>query len=192
MKLALLGTHDADIDAAQAAIDRGVERIDKNISLVSEISKGSVTDKTQCDLAELVREATSWYEPKAAAAGIRLETKTPQKQPALMNQLAVNSVLVNYLRNALDSLVSTHGTTISVTLSRRAKQHYIEVADDGDGVADDIQPQLFKTFATKKTGGMGVGLYYCKTIVESHGGTVGFESKRPRGARFWATFPAEG
>jgi signal transduction histidine kinase len=99
----------------------------------------------------------------------------------------VYTVLANYLQNAFEG----GGGEIIVTLSKRAKQHSIEVADDGDGVAEDIQPLLFKKFATKKTGGMGVGLYYCKTIVESHGGRVGFKSRAPKGAQFWAQFPDE-
>ncbi len=188
-RLVQLGTKDAEIDAAQAAIDRSVERIDKNISLVSDISKGSVTDRAKCDLAEVVQKEVSWFALRASAAGIKLESNLPKVQAAVVNQFAVNNVLINYLQNALESVESSGGTKITVTLSKRRQQHRIEVTDDGAGVPEDIQSQLFNRFATKKTGGMGVGLYYCKTVVESHGGKVGFEPVVPTGARFWAEFP---
>ena len=79
-----------------------------------------------------------------------------------------------------------------MTLTKTGGQHHITVEDNGEGVSKDIQSTLFKRFATKKTGGMGVGLYYCKTIVESHGGKVGFDSEDGKGARFRAEFPHEG
>jgi signal transduction histidine kinase len=188
-RLAQLGISDEDVDAAQAAIDRGVERIDKNISLVSAISKGSVTDKTKCDLANLVREEVSLFRSRCNALGIDLEVESPAEQVASVNQFAVYTVLINYLQNALEAVESSNRPgRITVTVAKKSGQHYIEVSDNGDGVAKDIQTQLFKRFATKKTGGMGVGLYYCKTIVESHGGKVGFISEDGKGARFWAQF----
>lgn len=191
-KLAQLGTKDEDIDAAQAAIDRGVDRIDQNIALVSAISKGSVTDKTKTNLADLVGKEAALFRPRCNALGIELAVHSPESQEALVNQFAVYTVLINYLQNALESLEALgRRGQITVTLGKKGGQHLIEVQDNGDGVSPDIQSKLFKRFATKKTGGMGVGLYYCKTIVESHGGTVGFESEEGKGARFWVRFPDE-
>jgi hypothetical protein len=190
-KLVQIGITDGDIEAAQAAIDRGVQRIDQNIALVSEISRGDVTEKTECDLAEAMRKEVSLFKSRAAAVGINLQLNAPTKQLATVNQFAVNTVLINYLQNALEAVESSGGRQITVTLSKRGRHHHIEVADDGSGVAKDIQASLFKKFATKKTGGMGVGLYYCKTIVESHGGTVGFKAREPKGAIFWAEFADE-
>jgi len=189
VRLNQLGVKDEDIDCAQAAIDRGVERIDRNIALVSAISKGSTTDKTECDLADLVEKEVSLFRSKAAALGIGLELRSPKAQEAKVNQLAVITVLTNYLRNALEAVEAGGGHSIVVTLSKRSKRHYIEVADDGVGVLTDIQPELFNKFTTKKTGGMGAGLYYCKLLVEAHGGKVGFKSRQSGGALFWVEFP---
>jgi signal transduction histidine kinase len=191
-KLAQLGTKDEDIDAAQAAIDRGVDRIDQNIALVSAISKGSVTDKTKTDLADLVRREAALFRPRCNALGIELAINSPSSQEAVVNQFAVYTVLINYLQNALEALEAVgQAGKITVKLTKKNGQHLIEVQDNGGGVSPDIQSKLFKRFATKKTGGMGVGLYYCKTIVESHGGTVGFDSEEGNGARFWVRFPDE-
>ena len=191
-KLTQLGTTDEDIDAAQAAIDRGVDRIDQNIALVSAISKGSVTDKTKCDLADLVQKEASLFRPRCHAFGIQLKVESPASQEATVNQFAVYTVLINYLQNALEAVeASGRPGRITLTLTKTGGQHYITVEDNGEGVSKDIQSKLFKRFATKKTGGMGVGLYYCKTIVESHGGKVGFDSEDGKGARFRAEFPDE-
>lgn len=187
-RLKKLGVLDRDISEAQAAIDRGVERIDKNIRLVSEISKGSVTDKSKFDLAELVRNEVSVFRSRAGASGIELDLRAAETQHATLNQLAVLTVLANYLQNALEATESAGGSRIAVNLTAQRGRHRVEVTDEGEGVPEDVQPHLFKRFATKKTGGTGVGLYYCKMVVESHGGAVGFTSG-PEGAQFWAEFP---
>ena len=149
-----------------------------------------INNKTKCDLGELVQKEASLFRPRCNALGISLEVNSPKEQSATVNQFAVYTVLINYLQNSLEALESAcRSGKITVTLAKKAGGHYIEVADDGDGVAEDVQKHVFKKFATKKTGGMGVGLYYCKTIVESHGGTVGFKSVAGKGARFWVQLP---
>jgi signal transduction histidine kinase len=189
-RLGQLGVNDTDISEAQASIDRGVSRIDKNISLVSDIAKGSVTEKSACDLADLVRKEVDLIRPRASAVGVTIEVQAPSRQAGTVNQFAVLTVLINYLQNSLEALeASKRKGKVTVTLKRKTKGHYLEVSDNGDGIAANLKPQIFKKFATQKTGGMGVGLYYCKTIVESHGGEVGFESPPGSGARFWMLLP---
>jgi signal transduction histidine kinase len=189
-RLEQLGVTDQDVGEAQAAIDRGVERIDNNITLVSSIVKASVTDKLQCDLADLVRKEIDLFQPRASALGITISLKASASHPANVNKFAIYTVLINYLQNSLESLDTAKRTgKIFVTLQMKDGKHYLEVKDDGGGVAEDVRSHVFKKFATKKTGGMGVGLYYCKMIVESHGGNVGFDSKPGKGATFWMSLP---
>jgi signal transduction histidine kinase len=191
-KLRQLEIKDEDISAAQSAIDRNVERIDKNIGLVSEISKGSIETTTKFDLVDLVDREVSLLRHRCEALGVKLVLEAPEKQDATLNEFVVYSVLVNYVQNSLDSISAseTDDGTIRVIVQKKRRNHYIEVADDGPGVAAEVAPKIFKRFATKKTGGMGVGLYYCKAIVESHGGTVGFHTGS-KGARFWMSLPEE-
>jgi signal transduction histidine kinase len=65
------------------------------------------------------------------------------------------------------------------------------VADNGPGIpADFLQTRLFKPFATTKSGGFGVGLYQCKTIVEAHGGRIAAESRDGQGSILSFSIPA--
>jgi signal transduction histidine kinase len=189
-RLGQLGVQDQDVSEAQQAIDRGVDRIDKNISLVSAIAKGSVTDKAKCDLADFVRKEIALFQPRASALGTTIEVNTSARQSGTVNQFAVSTVLFNYLQNSLEALErSGKQGEIVITLKRTGADHVLEVADNGSGVAPELEAQIFKRFATGRTGGMGVGLYYCKSIIESHGGSVGFSSNPGKGARFWARIP---
>lgn len=53
----------------------------------------------------------------------------------------------------------------------------VSVADNGEGISQDLFPKLFTKFATKDDRGLGLGLYICKGIVEAHGGTIWAENK---------------
>jgi two-component system sensor histidine kinase DctS len=64
------------------------------------------------------------------------------------------------------------------------------VADRGPGIPDDVKEQLFTPFFTTKAEGMGLGLSLCRTVVEQHGGFLGFEPHPPQGTIFRFTLPA--
>jgi signal transduction histidine kinase len=71
----------------------------------------------------------------------------------------------------------------------------IEVEDDGSGIRPEDVPRLFTAFdrlgqqERTKADGTGLGLALSKSLVESMGGTIGFEAPE-HGARFWFTLPA--
>jgi two-component system sensor histidine kinase DctS len=65
------------------------------------------------------------------------------------------------------------------------------VADHGPGIPDDVAQQLFTPFFTTKAEGMGLGLSLCRTVVEQHGGFLGFEPNPPQGTIFRFTLPAD-
>ena len=59
------------------------------------------------------------------------------------------------------------------------------------GIPEAIQRKLFTPFFTTKDEGMGLGLSMCRTVVEQHGGFLGFESNRPQGTIFRFTLPVD-
>ncbi len=65
------------------------------------------------------------------------------------------------------------------------------MADCGPGIPDDVAQQLFTPFFTTKAEGMGLGLSLCRTVVEQHGGFLGFEPNHPRGTIFKFTLPVD-
>jgi signal transduction histidine kinase len=65
----------------------------------------------------------------------------------------------------------------------------ITIADDGWGVAEDIQDKMFKPFSTSKRAGRGMGLTVVQSIVQRHGGEVSFESDVGKGSLFHICLP---
>lgn len=89
-----------------------------------------------------------------------------------------------------NAVTATKGIgTITVRAVRGGNGVTIDVDDDGPGVAADIRDRIFDPFFTTKKTGMGLGLTYCRQIVQRHGGELRLQETQP-GASFRMTFPA--
>ena len=91
--------------------------------------------------------------------------------------------------DALDEMDDRNDKTIAILLSKDGLQNMLEVSDNGPGISPEMEKKLFKEFETGKTGGMGVGLYTCKVIVQAHGGAITYESRVGLGTTFHVQLP---
>jgi signal transduction histidine kinase len=96
---------------------------------------------------------------------------TPKTDYALQCDTSkLEIVLTNIISNAIDAL-DNHGTIqINSTLSNHDIQ--ISISDDGPGISNDNLNKIFDSLFTTKATGTGLGLPYCKSIVEQHGGSI--------------------
>jgi signal transduction histidine kinase len=104
----------------------------------------------------------------------------------------ITQVVLNLLVNAADAVDKRPSPTVRIRTSHENGNVRIEVSDNGRGIDPSIMPRLFQPFASTKEGsrGSGLGLSICRSIVESHGGTIVGSSERGQGAKFIVTLPA--
>jgi two-component system, OmpR family, sensor histidine kinase VicK len=110
----------------------------------------------------------------------------------------ITQVFLNLLNNAIKF---TEEGTISIDVKAAEENNtddviIVSVKDTGDGIDSEIMPKLFTKFASKRSGGTGLGLYISKSIVEAHGGRIWAENnsdaaveKRTMGATFYFSLP---
>jgi signal transduction histidine kinase len=101
-------------------------------------------------------------------------------------------VLTNLLQNAIK--YSPAGGEILVTVQREDDSAVLGVRDHGLGIPAADQPHIFERFrrganVRGSIGGTGIGLAGVRSLVESHGGTVGFESQEGSGSTFRVRLP---
>ncbi len=145
------------------------------------------------NLPSVVAAALKAVEPAAAERGVKLETEIPANaSPVQGDASRIRQVVWNLLTNAIKFTPAGKRVTTSVHVDSTAAT--ITVADEGDGISPDFLPHIFDELQQeekgKRAGGLGLGLFIVKTIVDMHGGSVEAVSEGPgRGATFVVRLP---
>ena len=130
---------------------------------------------------------------EALGANIRINVESaPNVPPVEVDPVQVQQVVMNLLVNAIDAIrgLGPAEGKIEVKISRAGKKGVlVTVGDNGPGIADKDVGEVFEPFVTSKSGGLGMGLAICKSILEAHGGTISVESSGPRGCCFSFVLP---
>lgn len=109
----------------------------------------------------------------------------------LVNPLEINQLLQNLLENAIK--FGGKAPDIKVTAVQKEGEWLISVTDNGIGIADEFQSEIFQAFkrlhSTDVYPGTGIGLAICQKIVERYGGEIGVKSTLGKGSTFYFTLP---
>ena len=146
--------------------------------MLSRIVSGKLRlDVQPVDLQLVVRDAIATVQPAADAKGIRIQTMVDSSVGSVAGDAGpLQQVVWNLLSNAVK--VTPKIGRIQVRLERVNSHVEVVVSDTGTGIRPDVLPHIFERFrqgdgsATRKTGGLGLGLSIVRHIVEMHGGTV--------------------
>jgi signal transduction histidine kinase len=145
-------------------------------------------------LSDVVVDVKAVVDPLLSQRGQRIRLRGAHSAPSVFaDGRRIGQVLVNLILNA--SKFGKSGTPVDITFSRKGDRVRVSVADRGPGVRADQVQRLFEPYyrsaatADNVKEGVGLGLSIVKSIVQAHGGTVGVESRRGGGARFWFELP---
>jgi signal transduction histidine kinase len=192
-RLSLLGIEDSGVLASATAIDEGVERIEHTIELLSRLSTGDMSRMERFDLADAVNEICQFLSPRASSVGARIACKAAQSGAVLFSRTALQLIVANLIGNSLEAIRDSRvGGDVTVRLSGRGKDRRVIVEDDGPGLPPEVTAALFNTFVTKKTAGMGVGLYVCYRIAASLGAALSYHPRGGGGSSFSLLLAAGG
>lgn len=116
----------------------------------------------------------------------------PQLPRVFVDRVQIQQVLINLFTNACEAGEEAGADPNRVIIRARLEERHvvIEVHDSGRGIAHNDTAQLFQPFFTTKPQGLGMGLAICRTIIESHGGTITVENQPAAGACFIIRLPA--
>jgi PAS domain S-box-containing protein len=159
---------------------------------VSRIAAGRVTlNRETCDLAELAREVVSQFETEALNAGSEIRTDFPQA-PVVgrWDRVRIEQVIVNLLSNALKY---GSGKPVALSVSADDGVARIVVKDQGIGISEQDISRIFGRFeravSTRNYGGLGLGLFIAREIVQAHRGEIRVVSNPGSGAEFTVRLP---
>jgi signal transduction histidine kinase len=140
------------------------------------------------DVISCASSVVETLQPAASLKGVELEMAVGGKEDlawrALAEETRLERVFYNLIENAIRH--SPQGGTVRLNVSFSNDQISVAIDDDGPGVPEKDQAGLFeKFFQGNRSGKAGLGLYFCRIVVERWGGQIGYAERSPQGSRFW-------
>jgi signal transduction histidine kinase/PAS domain-containing protein len=181
------------LERVLAASERAGQRLEKLVEALLDVSRIHMgrleLDVEELDLADVVDEAVASVDDELRQSGSTVDV---QGEPTLghWDRLRLGQVLVNLLANAVKYGA---GKPIEIRYGARDTRAWLSVRDHGIGIDAADQRHIFERFeravSSQNYGGLGLGLYIVKRILEAHGGTVRVESRPGEGASFEVEVP---
>jgi signal transduction histidine kinase len=144
----------------------------------------------EVDLGTLTREIVGRYESEAARVGSTLVLEAPPSVVGSWDRLRLEQVITNLVDNAIKYGA---GRPVRLQLDADAGQATLRVKDEGIGIAPEFLMRVFERFeravSDRHYGGLGLGLYITRTIVEAMGGSIQVASTLGAGATFTVVLP---
>lgn len=169
------------------------ERCGRIVSGVLKFSRRGEAAFEPADVNEVVHSAANLVRSYARAKGAEMTEDLGTNLPrARMNRVEIEQVLVNLIRNAIES--GSEGIHVEVRTRSAPGSIEFSVTDDGSGMTEEQKAHLFDPFYTTKRsdGGTGLGLSIVHGIVAMHGGTIDVDSAEGEGSTVTVRLPARG
>lgn len=177
------------LEIAHGSVERLSSVLD-DILDAEKIRKGELRLRLErCDAKELVEAAHASAQARAEAAGVTLRVTGERGLSLPADRERVLQVLGELLENALK--FSPPAGAVEVDAHQRGSVVRFRVSDEGPGVPREDRERLFRRFeqldgsSAREHGGVGIGLSLAKSIVETHGGKIGFDERPQGGSEFW-------
>ncbi|MEM7454786.1 MAG: ATP-binding protein [Planctomycetota bacterium] len=183
------------IQTCQRAVERMNSLVESLLVLARVDSNEDAAKHANFELGNVLENEIEKLEPVMAKAGLNFSSSLVSATVAGdMHQ--VGRVVSNLLTNAIH--YSESGDNVSVSMSSSDDYVTIDVEDSGTGIPDEELARIFDRFyrvdkeRSRETGGSGLGLSICKSIIERHNGSISVESVAGKGSTFRVRLPLAG
>jgi signal transduction histidine kinase len=161
----------------------------KMAALMSKLSRKSLRplQAGTSELVDLSAILDDIVAPMRRDPAARLSVTVVPVPPIMAVRDQIHQVLLNVVLNAKQA-IGGNGE-ISVALAQHNGSALVTVDDTGDGIPPEMLESLFRPSQNSRSGGLGVGLYQCRQIVEAHQGTIHVRSEIGKGTQVRIELP---
>ena len=187
---------DERLASAVAGTTRQVDRLALLVDNLLDVSRLAEMDVSlqleRVDLVALAREVADRFGEQLRRAGCQLRFDAPQPVCGNWDRSRLEQALGNLLSNAFKFGA---GKPVEISVRVVGERARLTVRDRGFGIAPEDEQRIFERFeravSTRHYGGLGLGLFITRKIVEAHGGTIRVESPAEGGSAFTIELPLE-
>lgn len=169
-------------------IEREVDYLDRVVEEFRDFAEDSALEWERFSAAELVREIQNLVRADLEEAGCELEVEVDPSVELTADRDRLRRVLHNLVRNAYQACGEGDAIEVEVEAPSERKRRIV-VRDDGPGIPEEAQEDLFTPFFTTKEKGSGLGLSLSDKIVEKHGGTLTIDTEEGEGTEATVDIP---
>ena len=191
-----LGKKNPELEETRAALKRIVSdghRAGKVIEGIRTMFKKGAQERVPLNMNQLIRNVLKRNQGESQLGRVSVEAELDEQLPLTTgNPIQLQQVVSNLVTNAVDAMssVTDRPRVLRVKSERHASGTVlVSVADSGSGLDPEIRDRIFEPFFTTKSDGMGMGLMFCRSIVEAHGGRLWATDNVPQGTIFQFTLP---
>ncbi|AYG62121.1 AAA family ATPase [Rhizobium jaguaris] len=186
-----------DVEEARQAAERIIRdghRAGDVITGIRALARKSPLAMEEVDVNAMIEGVLVLTRGELQRHGIKLETELDMNTGSTVgDRTQLQQVVLNLILNAVEAIGSSESRPRRLQVrsgKSRDGNPLVEVADSGPGVDASTMEQIFDAFFTTKSGGLGMGLSICRSIVETHGGRLWVTPNEPEGSVFSFTLRA--
>jgi PAS domain S-box-containing protein len=187
------------LDKAGELLERSRGQLERLVRLTEElldvtrITSGRLDlESEEADLSAITREAAERFRDSAVRAGCEMRIEAPPGIKGTWDRSRLDQVVTNLVSNAVKF---GKGMPVEIRVEPDTTHARICVRDYGIGMSDEDRSKIFDRFeravSRRSYGGMGLGLWISRQIVEAHGGKIEVESEPGKGSTFWVDLPLD-
>jgi PAS domain S-box-containing protein len=184
-----------DLDAARSSVAWIVEdgnRASEVIRHIRALANKTDVEKVPLDVNNIIREVIALVQRELVSHQVSLRVELAQVLPMVLgDRVQLQQVIINLMMNGIEAMqpVADRPRELVIRSGQDGTQVWVSVTDRGVGVSAENTDRLFNAFFTTKSGGMGMGLSICRSIVEAHGGRLSACGNEGPGATFQFVLP---
>ena len=174
-------------------VTRFIDRLAKNLLDTRRLDDGKMPIRRQRQrIGPLVREVTGYLRHMAMDRTLSVEADDTIE--ASFDEDLLRRVIENLVSNAIKH--TPRGTTVAIRVRSTGDDVLVEIVDSGPGVPEDLRERIFEPFTSLAAENSyyfsaGLGLAFCRLVLDAHNGSIGVRSAEDEGSVFWFRLPTQ-
>jgi C4-dicarboxylate-specific signal transduction histidine kinase len=184
-----------EVREALSSIVRDADRAGGIIDRIRDQIKKAPPRKVRFDLNETINEVLILVRSTITKNRVSVQTRLAEGPLSVHgDRVQLQQVVLNLVLNAVEAMGSVEAGARELLISTEMRQRgdvLVSLRDSGPGIDPEDDERVFEAFYTTKSGGVGMGLSICRSIIDAHGGRLWADANEPRGAVFQFSLPTQ-